>query len=93
MELRNKRDVPKEGWKRERKSMRQWRCLSSPSRSENHLRFLFFFFFSLLFLLPPALSSETFHTSIQAVVAATVGEENLEAVPEKKRKRWGEEEL
>lgn len=48
-----------------------------------------FFFFSLLFLLPPALSSETFHTSIQAVVAATVGEENLEAVPEKKRKRWG----
>jgi len=39
----------------------------------------------------PALSSETFHKSIQAVVAA-VGEENLEAVPEKKR-RWGEEEL
>lgn len=45
-----------------------------------------FFFPSLFFLLPAALSSETFHKSIQAVVAAAVGEENLEAVPKKKRK-------
>lgn len=43
-------------------------------------------FFPRFFLLPPTLLPETLHKSIQAVVAATVIEENLEAVPKKRRK-------
>lgn len=89
-QARNKRDVSGWGLKRDRKSMRQWVCLRSPLRSENHLRFLFLYFPPFFFLLPPTLSSETVHKSIQAVVAATLREENLEAVPkEKENKKVG----
>lgn len=55
-------------------------------RSENHLKFLFLYLPPFFFLLPPTLSYETLHKSIQAVVAATVREENLEAVPKKIRR-------
>lgn len=51
---RKKRGVSRWGLKRNRKSIRQWICLRSPLRSENHLRFLFLYFH------PPFFSSTSY---------------------------------